>query len=337
MIGNRTRRLTAVTGRPRANRNQYAGGPAFFTVIAAVMVLLLAAGCSQGNGSKVGGAQSGPNANESKADGADAETEGGGALDRAGEAASILLRAQRATSAVNAFNLEMSLDQTLVTGKETSRLEMTNTGHVQLKPLAMKQTTKTDLDGDASTIVTYLTPGGYYMHDLTNKEWTQMDPSEIPKIKETLSGFQTAPSSELGKIAAYADLFSVRETGGRQTLVYAGGEGDSAAKALTMELLRSTLGTDQMEQRTKDSIKVTSFSYTLIFDRASGYPLQLKAEGDLTVEYEPGTSSKLHQTLTLTYSRWNEKAVITVPKEGKEAPSVIPPSPEMLEELTEGL
>ncbi|AJY74585.1 DUF6612 family protein [Paenibacillus beijingensis] len=349
MIGNRTYRRKAASDCPRTNGSTNARGSAVLFVFAALMVFLIVAGCSPASEGQAPGEENtapmnNPNTSDStkpvdKTNPADKKDGGSATADGAEEAARILARAQQATAAVSGFNLAMSLQQVLVTGEDTSKLSMTNTGHMELKPLAMKQTTKTDLDGEASTIVSYLTPDGYYMHDLTNKEWSQMDPSEIPKIKETLSDFQTAPSAELAKIAKYADHFSVKENedDGKTTVVYDGDGIDSDAKALTMELLRSTLGTDQMEQQVKDSINVKSLAYSLTFDRATGYPLQLKAEGDVTVEYEPGKPSKLHQTFVLTYSGWNEKAAVTVPKEGRDAPSVIPPSEELLDELTEGL
>ncbi|CDN44627.1 DUF6612 family protein [Paenibacillus sp. P22] len=247
--------------------------------------------------------------------------------------ASMLERGSKALAEVRNFDLDMELRQQMVTDGETTSMSMSNKGTIFLEPLVLKQVTVNDFMGEQSTIDSYLNKDGYYMYDHSNSSWSRMLASEVPKIKATLSDFQIAPSKELDKIKPHAASFKASSKEGVTTLAYSGDGKDEAAQALVRDLLRSTMGTDEMDAAIRDSIQVASLEYSLEFDEKTGLLKRLKADADVTIEYDEGNPSKLHQELALNYGSWNGAKAVQVPKEALTAPEVMPADQGLLDAL----
>ncbi|MCM3747624.1 hypothetical protein M3223_09665 [Paenibacillus pasadenensis] len=241
----------------------------------------------------------------------------------------------QAVKDTSSLELTMALKQDITVDGETSSMTMKNSGSVVLEPLAVKQKTENDYMGEKSAVDSYLTSDGYYMYDPAAKAWSRMLADEVPKIKATLSDFQIAPAKELERIMPYAESFRSSLSDGSLVLDYKGSGSDKAADALVRNLLRSTMGIDDMEARVRDSIKVSKLDYRLVFEEKTGMLKQLVADAEMTIEYDPGNPSTLKQSLTIDYSKWNEAEPVIVPEEAKNAPEVMPLDQGLIDALGE--
>ncbi|QJC53841.1 hypothetical protein HGI30_21470 [Paenibacillus albicereus] len=292
-----------------------------------LLALMLAAGCA--GGGQDGTASPQPSAGAPKQAASTLAEEG------APSAEQVLGRAAETMADTKSLELSMELKQDMETDGQTTSMSMTNEGRIIVEPLALMQKTVNDYMGESSTLDSYLTDSGYYMYDYSNEAWSRMLADEVPKIKATLSDFQIAPAKEIEKIAEHASAFRSGRENGEQVLLYAGSGSDEAAEALVRDLLRSTMGLDDMEARVRDSIEVSALDYRLRFDEATGRLIRLEATADVSIEYDPGNPSRLSQTFTLDYGGWNEAEPVVVPEEAKDAPEVMPADQGLLDALGE--
>lgn len=247
----------------------------------------------------------------------------------------VLRQGIEAVKDIQSLEFAMELKQELTTDSEAASSSMSNDGSAVLKPLSVKQQTENEYMGEKSAVDSYLTSDGYYMYDPAAKTWSRMLADEVPKIKATLSDFQIAPAKKLERMLPYAASFRSGLSDGGLILEYKGSGSDKAADALVRDLLRSTMGIDDLEARVRDSIKVSKLKYRLVFEGKSGMLKQLVADAELTIEYDPGNPSILKQSLTIDYSKWNEAEPITVPEEAKNAPEVMPLDQSLIDALGE--
>ncbi|GFN32744.1 hypothetical protein PCURB6_30040 [Paenibacillus curdlanolyticus] len=226
-----------------------------------------------------------------------------------------------------AWTIEMRLAQQLEEGGEVTKLDMTTTGPVIKEPLRMKQTIQTAFEDENSKLETYLTPDGYYMHDLTTDDWMKMAEDVIPQVKETLSDYQIRPSEPIARLAVAADKLQRKgQEDGSTEYVYTGDGTDEGARAIIEDVLRGTFGGSAMTQEVTDSIQVQQFAYRLSVDPATRLPQEVHMTMEISLALTQAAQSTLHETLDIAYRDWNGKPNIEVPEAAKKAEAIEPPS-----------
>jgi len=226
-----------------------------------------------------------------------------------------------------AWTIEMKLAQQLEESGKLTKLDMTTTGPVEREPLRMKQTIQTKFETENSKLETYLTPDGYYMHDLTTGDWMRMAEDIVPQVKETLSDYQIRPSEPIRRLAAAADkLKREQKTDGYEEYVYNGDGKDEGARAIIDDVLRGTFGGGAMTKEVAASIQVRQFAYRLTVDSATKLPSGVHLTMAISIAFTPDERSTLNETLDIAYNGWNGKPGIEVPEEAKKAESITPPN-----------
>ncbi|SDS95898.1 hypothetical protein SAMN05444162_2702 [Paenibacillaceae bacterium GAS479] len=314
------------TSRKGASKRKHRG----LLITSGIIAMLVVAGCTDSAGGEQKQTSPGPTATAGSA-----QQEKGTDDPGAKKAEDVLKQGIEAVKGAESLQFAMVLKQEMMTDGETTSMSMSNDGSVIVEPLTIKQSTVNEYMGEKSMVDSYLTADGYYMYDPSTKAWSRVLATEVPKVKASLSDLQIAPVKELEKILPHTAVFSSGTESGSQVLEYKGTGSDKAADALVRDLLRSTMGIDDLEASVRDSIKVSSLDYKLIFEGKTDRLKQLVATSQLTIEYDPGNPSTLKQSLTINYSKWNEVAPITVPEEAKNAPEVMPLDQELMDALGE--
>ncbi|GMK38174.1 hypothetical protein PCCS19_12280 [Paenibacillus sp. CCS19] len=228
------------------------------------------------------------------------------------------------------WTIEMKLGQKM----DEEAMDMTTTGVVVREPLQMKQSIDSEYAGEKSKMETILTPDAYYMHDMATDDWTRMTASVIPEVKETLSDYQVKPSEPVKRLeASSSKLRGSTNEAGQLQYDYIGDGTDAGATAIIDDVLRGTFGGGTMTKEIADTIQVNSFTYQLTTDQATKLPVDVKMAMELTIEFEKGQPSTLHQTLDIKYSDWDGGQTVTVPEAAKKAEEITPPTQDLIDEL----
>ncbi|WP_127531937.1 DUF6612 family protein [Paenibacillus kobensis] len=238
-----------------------------------------------------------------------------------------LEQSAEAASKPAAWTIEMKLAQQLEEGGKLTKLDMTTTGPIEREPLRMKQTIQTAFETENSKLETYLTPDGYYMHDLTTDDWMKMAEDVLPQVKETLSDYQIRPSEPVSRLAKASDKVQAEQKqDGHTEYIYSGDGKDEGARAIIDDVLRGTFGGGAMTKDVAASIQVEKFEYQLAVDSATQLPSEVHMTMAISIAFTPNVRSTLNETLDIKYSGWNETPTIEVPEAAKKAELVAPPA-----------
>lgn len=248
-------------------------------------------------------------------------------------ASALLKEAQSAAKNMNKYGFQLQLTQK-VTGAveaDNANVKIDMQGRAERNPLKIDQTVKSDIDGEVSSLRTVIVPEAYYMYIPEFEEWSKLSKTNAADNVKTLSDFQVNPEKALKDIQTLGNSLKEEKTGDTITIKYAGS--DDQAKSFLEGLLESTMSLSSFDRSVRDSLFLQKLNVTVTLDAQKHWPLTYRIESAMTLEFEPGKKSTVHQTLAGTYSKHNVSAAVTVPEEAKNA---LDPD-EMAEELNSHL
>ncbi|KIL36628.1 hypothetical protein SD71_06325 [Cohnella kolymensis] len=234
-------------------------------------------------------------------------------------AAALLTEAQAATRTMKkyGFQLQMTQKVTGATEADNAYFKVDMVGRVERDPLKLDQTIKNDDNGEVSTLRSLIVPGAYYMYMQDFEEWSKLSKTDAEDNIKTLSDFQVNPEKALKDIQSLGNSLKDEKTGQAVTVKYdgAGPEG----KAYLEGVLESAMGLSSFDKSVRDTLDIQQLNVSVTLDAVKHWPLSYRIESTMTLEFEPGKKSSIHQTIAGTYSKHNASAAVTVPKEAKEA------------------
>jgi hypothetical protein len=192
------------------------------------------------------------------------------------------------------------------------------TSTIVLEPLALHQTMKMSMEGDAAeapkenmTMDSYLTKDGFYMKDSSQNKWMKM-PKELSDQIVQMSNAQTDPSKQLKDLQQFMDDFKFEQDEKHFILkLTANGQKfqDFLQKQMK-EIMPEMLPEEAMNNMSYDEVK-----YEIFIDKETFYTTKLNSTVNMTVKVEEGKEMKTQTEMSGTYSDYNEIESITVPKE----------------------
>lgn len=233
-------------------------------------------------------------------------------------AAQALDEARIAAGRFKKYAFDIRMEQRLTSDKtEDVKVEMQ--GLAEREPLKLDQTIHTTLGGESSDVRTVIVPEGYYMYVPEFEEWSKLSAETAADNTETLSDFQADPGKAIEAMAGLAGRATLEEDDGTRTVRYEGTEAE--AKTYAMKLLQSTLGlTDtDLDQRLKDSMKISKLRLSVTLDTTEGWPLSYRIESGLSLELEAGKRTTVETTMNGSYGDINKSAAVVLPEEAKGA------------------
>jgi len=260
----------------------------------------------------------------------DGETESPGTRKETGKetaAERLLKEAAAAADKLKNYEIRMHLEQSLDHQGAKENVKVDASGTVSRNPLQMAQTVTSDYDGDVTTIKTILTPDNYYVNDTLIGVWNRLPKEEIEAVTAALSNFQTDPGALLESMQPYAGGFEAVPAGeGAEGLaVLRLTEEDEGARELLGDILTSTLGAGVMEERVRDSIKLNKLVYKVTLDPAAKRLTRLDVVSEMDMAFEADVRTKVTQTLTVKYDKFDAAGPVEVPEEAKDAPEIMEP------------
>ncbi|CAI6081797.1 hypothetical protein COHCIP112018_03430 [Cohnella sp. JJ-181] len=204
-----------------------------------------------------------------------------------------------------------------------SAFEVKNAGKVERSPLKLDQTVESVQDGEKSSLRAILVPDAYYVYDPSFEEWGKLSSDQAADIARTLSDYQTDPSAALASALSLGQGLAHGREGERDVVRYEG-TGPEALAFLKL-ILKGTLDLESLDDEVQRSIALKSLSVRFALDAGTHLPLAYRIESDMTIAYEPGSPSELHQVFEGTYAKHDATEAISVPAAALEAPELDPP------------
>lgn len=234
-------------------------------------------------------------------------------------ASALLKEAQTAAQTMKKYGFQLQMNQKVVgpTDADNADVKIDMLGRAERNPLKLDQTIKSDINGEASTLRTLIVPEAYYMYMPEFEEWSKLTKTDAADNVKTLSDFQVNPEKALKSIQTLGNSLTEEQTGQAVTVKY---EGTGAeGKAYLEQLLESTMGISSFDKSVRESLAIQKLNVSVTLDAEKHWPLSYRIESTMTLEFEPGKKSTIHQTIAGTYSKHNVSAAVTVPKEAEEA------------------
>jgi hypothetical protein len=234
-------------------------------------------------------------------------------------ASALLTEAQAAAQTMKKYGFQLQMTQK-VTGAvkaDNADVKIDMLGRAERDPLKLDQTIKSDINGEASTVRSLIVPEAYYMYMPEFEEWSKLSKADAADNVKTLSDFQVNPVKALKDIQTLGDSLTEEQTGQTVTVKYDGTGAE--AKAYVQGLLESTMGLSSFDKSVQESLAIQKLNLSVTLDPQKHWPLSYRIESTMSLEFEPGKKSIIHQTIAGTYSKHNVSAAVTVPQEAKDA------------------
>ncbi|MCP3741058.1 DUF6612 family protein [Rossellomorea sp. BNER] len=229
-------------------------------------------------------------------------------------------KTNKASQEITSLKSNMTLNQTMTMPGEEGEMKINSdvTSTIVMEPLALHQTMKMSMEGDAAeapkenmTMDSYLTKDGFYMKDSSQNKWMKM-PKELSDQIVQMSNAQTDPSKQLKDLQQFMDDFKFEQDEKHFILkLTANGEKfqDFLQKQMK-EIMPEMLPEEAMNNMSYDEVK-----YEIFIDKETFYTTKLNSTVNMTVKVEEGKEMKTQTVMSGTYSDYNEIESITVPKE----------------------
>jgi hypothetical protein len=229
-------------------------------------------------------------------------------------------KTNKASQEITSLKSNMTLNQTMTMPGEEGEMKINSdvTSTIVLEPLALHQTMKMSMEGDAAeapkenmTMDSYLTKDGFYMKDSSQNKWMKM-PKELSDQIVQMSNAQTDPSKQLKDLQQFMDDFKFEQDEKHFILkLTANGQKfqDFLQKQMK-EIMPEMLPEEAMNNMSYDEVK-----YEIFIDKETFYTTKLNSTVNMTVKVEEGKEMKTQTEMSGTYSDYNEIESITVPKE----------------------
>jgi hypothetical protein len=229
-------------------------------------------------------------------------------------------KTNKASQEITSLKSNMTLNQTMTMPGEEGEMKINSdvTSTIVMEPLALHQTMKMSMEGDAAeapkenmTMDSYLTKDGFYMKDSSQNKWMKM-PKELSDQIVQMSNAQTDPSKQLKDLQQFMDDFKFEQDEKHFILkLTANGQKfqDFLQKQMK-EIMPEMLPEEAMNNMSYDEVK-----YEIFIDKETFYTTKLNSTVNMTVKVEEGKEMKTQTEMSGTYSDYNEIESITVPKE----------------------
>ncbi|MBM7588365.1 hypothetical protein JOC86_004963 [Bacillus pakistanensis] len=229
-------------------------------------------------------------------------------------------KTNKASQEITSLKSNMTLNQTMTMPGEEGEMKINSdvTSSIVMEPLALHQTMKMTMEGDAAeapmqdmTMDSYLTKDGFYMKDSSQNKWMKM-PKELSDQIVQMSNAQTDPSKQLKDLQQFMEDFKFEQDDKHFILkLTANGEKfqDFLQKQMK-EIMPEMLPEEAMNNMSYDEVK-----YEIYIDKETFYTTKLNSTVNMTIKVEEGKEMKTQTEMSGTYSDYNEIEAITVPKE----------------------
>ncbi|UOQ46084.1 hypothetical protein MUN89_09290 [Halobacillus salinarum] len=180
---------------------------------------------------------------------------------------------------------------------------------VHADPLAYHQTVQTM----GQSIEQYYTTDGFFISQPGSNQWVKAPDNMVEKMSQITAADQM-PAKQLSKLKDYVDDFNLEEKEGNYILTFHSKGED------VQELIKNTMKENFPEAKLpKDLFKkltINDVTYRYTINKESYYPKAIDIEMNFSID-NGGQKTSVKQTLSGTYSDYNELGNITVPKEIK--------------------
>ncbi|GGF32958.1 hypothetical protein GCM10010954_35170 [Halobacillus andaensis] len=242
------------------------------------------------------------------------------------KAKEVFKKSAAASEELDSFSMEMEMTQKMNVESEDSEegipdgipLQTTMNSDMQMDPVAFYQT----VEFMGQSMEQYYTEDGMYMTVPGEENWYKA-PEELVDQLNQISSEEQSPGNQLENLEEYVDEFNLEEKENSYLLSFSS-EGENV-QALIEESVEEMFPEGTMPEDALEGLTVEQVNYTFEVDKESYYPKQLDAEMNFTMNME-GEETSIHQTMSGSYSNFNEVGEIEIPSEVIEQAEDLPDS-----------
>lgn len=217
-------------------------------------------------------------------------------------------------SSFQSFSLNMGIGQSMQQGAAATKMDSNMKLDIIANPLAMYQQVSMKVNNENELkFDTYVTPDGYYSHDLVNKVWTKQPSEMMTDVKASMSELQTAPAKELEKLRPYVEQLKATEQDKQHTLTLS--LTGTGYEVLLKDLVGGLISDQPKPKDILKAAKVNKLEYNVVIDEETNAVKQIQIDTDLVLQVKDQSIS-LKQHIVADYSNVNGVKSIVVPEEG---------------------
>ncbi|WP_085522189.1 DUF6612 family protein [Tuberibacillus sp. Marseille-P3662] len=239
------------------------------------------------------------------------------------QAKEVLEKAADASKDLDNYQMNADITMNMDAAGQSMKTQANLTSQIQNKPMLAHMTMKTNLQNQSLKTDMYMTKDQLYMQNKQqSKQWMKIKNPSSQQM-EAMKNQNIDPAENLKKLKKYVDEFDMKEKDGEYVLSMTA-KGDKVKEFYNDVAAKAMPQTTSQLQNVMDNMTFEDIKYTYHVNKDTYYPesmdmdMTLSVAGDENQSNDQSSNMELNQTMTMTFSKFNELDDISIPKKVKD-------------------